>query len=344
MRVLVTGGTGFLGRAIVRALAARGHNLVIFARSASTSGLPGTAVDGDVRDLPALERAAAGCDAIAHSAGLVSIWRRRRQDFDDINVGGLEHVLASAARQRIPRILYTSSFLALPPHDLAAPIEANDYQRTKVAADRVADNALRDGAPIVRVYPGVVYGPGPFTEGNLVGRLIADHLKGRLPGLVGPEKPWSYAYVDDVAAGHCAALERGTIGGRYLLGGENAPQSRVFEIVARLTGRRVPARIPFPIADALGAIEQLRVTLFGGVPLITRGAVEIFRHDWSLDSSEAARVLGYMRTPLDEGVRRTVASIGGESVPPAPNHGGAPTQGDDRTPRSAVSPRPPAGS
>ena len=318
MKVLVTGGTGYLGRGVVSALAARGHDLVIFARSASRSGLPGTAVDGDIRDRAALGRAAAGCDAISHSAALVSIWRRRRQDFDEVNIGGLRNVLAVAATLRTPRVLYTSSFVALPPRGRTEPLLANDYQRTKVAADRVADEAVRDGSPLIRVYPGVVYGPGSFTEGNLVGRLIADHLKHRLPGLVGPENRWSYAYVDDVAAGHCAALERGHVGGRYSLGGENAPQRRVFELVQQLTGRRPPPRIPFPIADLLGAAEELRVTLFGGTPLLTRGAVEIFRHDWSLDSSEAVRDLGYTLTPLGEGVTRTLASIRQPAVPAKP--------------------------
>jgi farnesol dehydrogenase len=311
MKVLVTGGTGYLGRAVVRALAARGHELVIFARQASRSGLPGTAVDGDVRDRAAFERAAHGCDALCHSAALVSIWRRRREDFDDINVGGLRNALAVAAARGITRVLYTSSFVAIAPPDRADPLEANDYQRTKVAADRLADEAVRNGAPLVRVYPGVVYGPGANTEGNLVGRLIADHLRGRLPGLVGPEHPWSCAYVDDVAAGHCAALERGRPGGRYALGGDNVPQRRIFEIVEQVTGKRPPRRIPFPVADLLGAAEELRVTLFGGTPLITRGAVEIFRHDWSLDSREAAAELGYTMTPVAEGVRRTVASIAG---------------------------------
>jgi len=309
MKVLVTGGTGYLGRASVLAFHARGHDLVVFARSATRSGLPGTLVDGDVRDRGALERAADGCDAISHSAALVSIWRRRSADFDDVNVGGLRNVLAVATALKIPRVLYTSSFVALPPRGRTTAVEANDYQRTKVAADRLADAAVSDGSPLVRVYPGVVYGPGSFTEGNLVGRLIADHLRGRLPGLVGPEHPWSYAYVDDVAAGHCAALERGRIGGRYMLGGENASQRRVFEIVSEVTGRRVPPRIPFPVATLLGAAEELRVSLFGGTPLITRGAVEIFRHDWSLDSAEAIRELGYSITPLDAGIRRTIASI-----------------------------------
>ena len=187
MKILVTGGTGYLGRAVVRALAVRGHELVIFARTARRSGLPGTLVDGDVRDRAALDGAAAGCDAVSHSAALVSIWRRRRADFDDVNVGGLRNVLAIARARQIPRVLYTSSFVALPPRGHTAPIEANDYQRTKVAADRVADEAVGDGSPLIRVYPGVVYGPGSFTEGNLVGRLIADHLKHKLPGLVGPE-------------------------------------------------------------------------------------------------------------------------------------------------------------
>jgi len=311
MRILITGGTGYLGRAIVSALAAAGHTVVVFARAATGSGLPGTLVDGDIRDAAAVERAAAGCDAIAHAAALVSIWRRRPQDFDDVNVGGLRNVVAAAKRHGIGRILYTSSFLALPPRDARAPLAANDYQRTKALADRAADDALRDGAPIVRVYPGVVYGPGTFSEGNLVGRLIADHLRHRLPGVIGPEHPWSYAYVDDVAAGHRAAFDRGEVGGRYALGGENATLDRVFDIVRAVTGRRRPWRIPFPIADAMGAAEELRVRLFGGTPLVTRGAVEIFRHDWSLDSGTAQRALGYTITPLEDGIRRTIESIRG---------------------------------
>jgi farnesol dehydrogenase len=309
MRVLLTGGTGYLGGAVARALAGRGHDLVLFSRSASRSGLPGTPVDGDVRDADALRRAAAGCDAVVHAAALVSIWRSPRTDFDDVNVGGLRNAVAAADAAHVSRFVYTSSFLALPPRGESAPLAANDYQRTKVAADWVAEQAVLDGHPLVRLYPGVVYGPGAFTEGNLVGRLIADHLRRRLPALIGPENAWSFAYVDDVAAGHCAALERGKIGERYALGGENAPQRRAFEIVEQLTGRRPPRRLPFAVAAALGAAEECRVSLFGGTPLVTRGAVEIFRHDWSLDSVAAVRDLGYTITSLSEGIRRTVASL-----------------------------------
>src|SRR5260370_35251848 len=93
MKILVTGGTGYLGRAIVAALARRGHDLVIFARSATTSGLPGAAIDGDIRNAAAVDRAVNGRDPISHSAALVSICGRRRQDFADVNVGGLRNSL-----------------------------------------------------------------------------------------------------------------------------------------------------------------------------------------------------------------------------------------------------------
>ena len=310
MKVLVTGGTGYLGRIVVAALAARRHDLVVFARSATRSGLPGLLIDGDVRDRAALEGAARGCDAICHMAALVSIWRRVPADFDDVNVGGLENALAAASTCKVSRVLYASSFLALAPRDSPVPIAANDYARTKILADQLANERVRGGSPIVRVYPGVIYGPGSMTEGNLVGRLIADHLKGRLPGLVGPDKPWSFSFVEDVARGFASALERGGIGGRYRLGGENASQLEAFELVKQLTGRPVPRRLPFALASAIGTAEEWRVNMLGGLPLITRGAVEIFRHDWSLDSSLAVRELDYTMTPLADGLQRTIEALG----------------------------------
>lgn len=309
MNVLVTGGTGYLGGAIVRALAARGHAPVVFARSASRSGLPGRLVDGDVRDPAAVMAAARGCDAICHTAALVKVWCPRREDFDEINIGGLRNVLAAARALGTPRVVYTSSFLALPPSDRHAELAANDYQRTKLLARREALGAIDEGAPLICIYPGVVYGPGARTEGNLVGRLVADHLARRLPGLIGPEKRWSYAFVDDVAEGHVAALERGRIGGEYRLGGENAPQVRVFEIVRELTGRPLPRRIPFPIARALAIAEEARTAVTRRPPLLTRGVVSIFEREWELDSRAAADALGYRVRPLVEGVTRVVEDL-----------------------------------
>jgi NAD+-dependent farnesol dehydrogenase len=309
MRVLVTGGTGYLGQAIVRALVARGHQPVVFARRATQAGLPGTAIDGDIRNRRAVVGAARDCEAVCHSAALVSIWRPDPREFDDVNVGGLQHALAAVGEHRIARLVYTSSFMARPPAGRAAPIAANDYQRTKVAAHEVACQARNEGVPIVLLYPGVVYGPGIRSEGNLLARLMADHLAGRLPGLVGAGRIWSYAYVDDVAAAHVTAIERAPAGSAFELGGENAPQMRPFEWLRDEMGTKLPRRLPAWLAMAAGLIEEARAKLTGAPPLLTRGAVEIFRHDWPLDSAAAARGLDYRWRPLTDGLPRLLAEL-----------------------------------
>ena len=315
MRILITGATGYLGRTLVQAFQAAGHSTVAFSRHASASGLAGELVDGDVRDADAVARAASGCDGICHSAALVSVWRKRRDDFDEVNVHGLQHVLDAARLHGIARLVYTSSFLALPPAGAAVAGRWNDYQRTKVAADKLASRAVIEGVPLIRIYPGVIYGPGLMTDGNLVGRMVADHLAGRLPGIVGADCVWSYAWVEDVAAGHVAAMERGPPGARYLLGGENAPQMRVFEIVRELTGRRLPRRLPAPLATFVGAVEELRASMTGRPPLLTAGTVEILTRDWPLDSSEAVQQLGYRVTPLRDGVARVIRQVQAASEP-----------------------------
>jgi NAD+-dependent farnesol dehydrogenase len=322
MRVLVTGGTGYLGSAIVRALKANGHEAVVFSRSARTGGVPEPAagvggpgepgverVAGDIRDREGLQAAARGCEAVCHTAAVVSVGRPRTADFDEVNVGGLENVLSLASQRHVRRIVYTSSFLALPPAGASRPLLLNDYQRTKVIADEDARRAAGLGAPVVLLYPGVIYGPGPLTEGNLVGRSIADHLAGRLPGVIGADRVWSFAFVDDVAAAHVAAVERGTVGARYLVGGENAPQMRLYEIVREQLGRRLPRRIPFAVAAVLGLAEQTRARLFRTPPLLTLGTARILAHDWPLDSSRAACDLGYRPRSLAEGLEPTLAAL-----------------------------------
>ena len=309
MKVLVTGGTGYLGQAVVKVLHAAHHDIVLYGRTARSSGLPGTAVDGDVRDGARLLAAASGCEAILHSAALVATWKPRSRDFDEINVGGLLHVLDAARRLGIARVLYTSSFLALPPAGMDASPRWNDYQRTKAAADRLAESAVTRGAPLVRLYPGVIYGPGAATEGNLVGRMVADHLNGRLPGLIGASRIWSFSYVDDVAAAHEAALRVGVPGRRYLLGGEDAPQMRVFDIVQAITGRRRPRRIPDWVAAPAAFLDELKASWFGLTPLLTTGTLEILMRDWPLGHALAADELGYRVTPLEDGVGRMVRAI-----------------------------------
>src|SRR5204863_3785711 len=183
------------GSAIVGALQRAGHEPTVFARTARPPGIA-----GDIRDTRTVTAAAAGVDAIVHTAALVAVWRKDPAEFDAVNVGGLQSVLAAARAHHISRVVYTSSFLALPPAGSPRPLTANHYQRTKVVARDVARRAAADGLPVVTLYPGVLYGPGPPTEGNLVGRLMRDHLAGKLPGVIGIEHVWSYAFVDDVAA------------------------------------------------------------------------------------------------------------------------------------------------
>lgn len=339
MRVLVTGGTGYLGCAVVQALHRAHHDVVLYSRTATATArdrgaalaVPGraacepsqssvdaqsvaydgtpsvvTAVDGDVRDAAQLTKAARGCQTIVHLAALVAVWRRHFRDFDAVNVGGLHRVLDAASTCGVTRIVYVSSFLALTPPLLERAPAWNDYQRTKASADTLADAAVAAGAPLVRVYPGVLYGPGPVTAGNLVGGMISDHLAGRLPGIVGGDRIWSFAYVDDVAAACVAAVERGRTGERYLLGGEDAPQMRVFEIVRALTGRRLPRRLPDWLASLGAAAEELRAIWCGGTPLLTTGTLEILLRDWPLGSVLARNDLGYRVTPLAAGVRAIV--------------------------------------
>jgi NAD+-dependent farnesol dehydrogenase len=309
MRVLVTGGTGYLGRAIVAALRSSAHDVVLYARTARASGLPGEAVDGDIRDAARLAGAAKGCDAILHGAALVATWRPRARDFDEVNVGGLRTILSASARHGIRRVVCTSSFLAPTPAGLVAAPRWNDYQRTKAAADAVAEAAVRQGAPLIRMYPGVIYGPGAATEGNLVGGMVADHLAGRLPGVIGGDRIWSFSFVDDVAAAHVAAIERGAPGARYLLGGEDAPQMRVFDILRQLTGRAQPRRIPDWLASPVACTYELLAAWFGRPPLLTTGTLEILLRDWPLGHARAAEELGYRVTPLEDGVARVVDAL-----------------------------------
>lgn len=309
MKILVTGATGYLGRSILAACRAAGHDTLAFSRHASAAGLPGETLDGDVRDAAAVRAAVERCNAVCHSAALVSVWRKRSADFDEVNVGGLRNVLDAAKDAGIARIAYTSSFLALPPAGSREPGAWNDYQRTKALAAAVAERAAGEGAPLVRLYPGVLFGPGARTEGNLLGGMIADHLAGRLPGVIGADCLWSFAWVEHVAAAHVAALERGRVGARYFLGGENLPQMAAFEAVRQITGRRLPRRIPGAIGVAIGLVEQCRAAITGRPPLLTVGTVEILERDWPLDSALAVSELGYQVMPVRDGVKRIVEEI-----------------------------------
>lgn len=321
MRVLVTGGTGFLGRRLVAELAPR-HALRLLVRPTADRGRFPDGVElaqGDVGDRPSLERAAAGCDAVVHAAALVKILAPRA-DFDRINVGGLDNVLAAAESAGVGKLVYVSSFMALGPtengpggalDETAAPDDRpwiNDYERTKTLSDRRARAAIAAGVPLSVVYPGVIYGPGELTEGNIVVRHVLDLVHGRVPGLLGrPERRWSYAFVEDVVRGVALVLEKAPAGQRFVLGGDNVTQGDFYALVARLTGVAAPRlRLPDLVATAAGAAMKGWALLAGGTPKLTPDLVEVYRHDWALSSAKAERELGYAPRSLEDGLKATL--------------------------------------
>ncbi len=318
MRVLVTGGAGFLGRNVVSALLAKGHEVVLLVRGGRRPGLPAEAsvVDGDVRDAEVLGRAAADCEALLHAAAMVKLWSPRLADFDDVNVGGIRNAIAVARTRKI-RLVYTSSFMAVgPTSEIPAdetqvhpgPPYRNDYERTKALADQVARDYAGAGGDIVLLYPGVVYGPGELTDGNIVARMLADRMNGRLPGIVGlGDRLWSYAFVEDVAQAHVTALEKGRAGQRYLLGGDNATLTEVFAAASKQAGRDLtPRRLPYGLSRMVGRGMWWWAEMTGKPPDLTHQAVGIFQNHWAYRSGKAQAELDYRVRPMEEGIAATV--------------------------------------
>lgn len=320
MKVLVTGVTGFLGGSVAARLAAAGHAVRGFVRDeAQWPGRPNgaEAAVGDVLDAASLHRAVSGCDAVVHCAAMVKSWAKDKSAFDRVNVGGLRNVLDAAAAAKA-RLIYTSSFIALGPTDGAVfdedtphgpTLPYNDYERTKLAADRLAREAASAGGAIVRIYPGVVYGPGTITAGNHVVQNLILHAKGKLPGMLGSgDCRMSFAYVDDVTAGFAAALARGRDGAGYILGGDNKTLVDLFRAFHAATGIRPPKiKIPYAAARMVGRLQRWRAELTGVEPELTDEVVRIYAHEWAYSSARAQAELGYTVTPLETGVAKTVA-------------------------------------
>lgn len=320
MTVLVTGVTGYLGGRLAQRLALAGHRVRGFVRDPQRwpEPPPGSEVAiGDVTDAASVERATQGCEAIVHAAALVKMWVRDRREFERVNVQGLGHVV-KAARMTGARLIYVSSFIALGPTDGSVFDEQtprgttcfhNAYERTKWLADQMARSLPRNGLHLVRLYPGVVYGPGPLTAGNHVVGLLLRHAEGKLPGLLGRGRlRQCFAYIDDVAEGALHALEQAPPGSGYILGGENRTVVELFESFHRASGIEPPRRrIPLGLAALVGRLQRWQAEILGVEPQLTDEVVGIYRHEWAYSSQLAQRELGYRITPLEEGMAQTVA-------------------------------------
>nr|AQY54368.1 dihydroflavonol-4-reductase [Salvia officinalis] len=328
--VLVTGASGYLGGRLCHALLDQGYSVKAFVRKSSdVSSLPPPGdgggslqlVYGDVTDYPSLLEAFSGCHVVFHTAALVEPWLPDPSRFSSVNVGGLRNVLKAYKEtemetETIEKIIYTSSFFALGSTDgyIADETQVHpakhfctEYEKSKAISDKIALDAAAEGVPIVPVYPGVIYGPGKVTTGNMVAQLLVERFSGRMPGYVGQEQGFSFCHVDDVVQGHIAALAKGQKGERYLLTGENASFKDVFDIAAEITQTSKPHfQIPLFLVDAYGWVCVLLSRITGKLPLISPPAVDVLRHQWAYSCEKAKRELDYNPRSLKEGLSEMV--------------------------------------
>ena len=313
-RVLVTGASGFLGSALANVLREAGYRVRVLLRDGSprtnVSRLDETA-SGDLRDPASLGPALRDVRYLFHAAADYRLWARVPAELDQTNVVGTRNLMEEAIRAGVERIVYTSSVATiLPGSDESRPLSPEEaigtYKRSKVRAERLVEDMIANrGLPGVIVNPSTPIGPRDVKP-TPTGRVIVEAASGRMPGFV--DTGLNLAHVDDVAAGHLAALRHGRTGERYILGGENVLLSTMLADIANLVGRRPPRlRIPrlavWPLA--IGAEALAGVT--GREPFVTRDALRMARYRMFFDDSKARRELGYVSRPYREGLADAIA-------------------------------------
>lgn len=313
--VLVTGATGFVGSAVARALEARGARLRVLVRPSSPrtniDGLNAEIAVGDIRDPAAMERALNGCRYLFHVAADYRLWARDPYEIVRNNVDGVTSIMGAALAAGVERVVYTSSVatLRLSPGrsaDESCPLDQDEaigaYKASKVAAERVVERlvAVRD-LPAVIVSPSTPIGPRDVRP-TPTGRIIVEAARGRMPAYV--DTGLNFVHVDDVAEGHLLALEKGRVGERYILGGQDAPLCEMLQAIASLTGRRAPSvRLPIGPLRPLAEVAELVGRMTGNEPFLTRDALKMASHHMYFSSAKAERELGYSARPYVSGLK-----------------------------------------
>ncbi len=330
-RVFLTGGTGYLGKHLVREFLEAGYELLLLTRENSDrSGLPLKGVryvEGDLLDPASYAHVLGEVGAVVHSAGLVSRWEKDKDRFDRVNVEGLDGLLRACTQAQVARVVYTSSFFVLGPGEDAAPRDEtqrmpvagfNDYDRTKILAEKCVGAHRRQGLDVISVLPTVIYGPGARTQGNHVAEILEDLLAGKLPGVIGSgAQVWNYVFVRDAARGHRLALEKGEACGDYLLGGENASMLEFLDLAAEIGEVSAPKRkVPFRVLMAVARLQMLRARLTGKAPELTSGMVRSYQYDWAFNDAKARRELGYEGRDLHDGLSETIGWLRAGGVSP----------------------------
>ncbi len=318
MRVLLTGATGKVGNALARALAERGDDVRALVRDPARARelLPAgvEAVRGDVTEPDSVAVAAKGCELVFNAMGIPEQWLADSSLFERVNAEGTRAVAAAARAAGARRLIHTSTedvFHAerggrFDESDVADYPKGTTYERSKQRAEELA-LASRDGLEVVIVNPSGVYGPGPAASVSFDKNLFEPIVRGRLPAL--PPGGLGVVYVEGVARGHLLAADRGADGERYILCDRHVALRQLAETVKRVAGRgRVPPTLPTPLAHALASGGETISRVIRRPPLLSRGQLHYFLWNAVPDSSKAQRELGWKPTPLDEGVRRTLAA------------------------------------
>ena len=320
MRALVTGGNGFVGAAVVRALLAAGVEVRALVRATSdTHNLAGLEVQsavGDLCDRLSLDAACRGVDVVFHVAADYRLWVRDPAAMYRNNVDGTVNLLDAAAAAGISRVVYTSSVATLGGHGDGRPADESSastladmvghYKRSKFLAEEAVRERVRDcAAPVVIVNPSTPIGPGDRRP-TPTGRMVLDAARGRMPAYV--DTGLNLAHVDDVAAGHLLAWREGRIGRRYVLGGDDMTLREILATIASLTGRAPPRiRLPHALVLPVAFAAEVWVRLRGhGEPLATIDGVRMARKRMWFSSARAEHELGYRHRPAVEALADAV--------------------------------------
>jgi len=317
MSTLVTGAAGFLGSHVTRQLVARGDDVRVLLRASSTNraiaDLPLEYVTGDLRDPASLDRAMKGVKRVFHVAADYRLWAKRKQDIYDSNVGGTKNLLDAAKRAGVEQLIYTSTVATIAVDRPQHPNEFTDakleemvghYKRSKWMAEKEALGAAKSGLPVIVAMPTTPVGPWDWKP-TPTGKIILDFLNGKMPGYV--KTGLNFVGVEECAAGHLLIAEKGKVGERYLLGGENLTLKQMLDALAKITGLRAPIlKIPHGLALGVAYANTALSRLVGREPGIPVEGVKIARHMMFVDCARAKRELGFQAAPVAAALERAV--------------------------------------
>jgi len=316
--VLITGASGFVGSAVARELCRAGFTLRALVRRgsprANLDGFDAEIVEGDMRDERAVFAAAKGARYVFHVAADYRLWAPDPKEIMQANIEGTRLVMEAAKAVGAERIVYTSSVATLKLHkdgmpaNETTPLSEDEaigaYKRSKVAAERLVERMIEDGFPAVVVNPSTPVGPRDRRP-TPTGRMIVEAASGRMPAFV--DTGLNIVHVDDVAAGHLAALRHGRVGESYILGGENMTLGELLGQIAQLTGRSSPRlRLPRAPLYPLAYLSELAAQFTKREPLLTLDGLRMSKQRMFFTSAKAKRELGYRARPAEEGIRDAI--------------------------------------